>query len=53
MRFFEEYDKSVPRNLYAFTQMTTEVITDPEYLTAMYHKTRIRAALVGIESFSE
>jgi radical SAM superfamily enzyme YgiQ (UPF0313 family) len=28
LRFFEEYDRSVPSNLYAFTQMTTEVITD-------------------------
>jgi len=53
LRFFEEYDRSVPSNLYAFTQMTTEVITDQEYLSAMYHKARIRAALVGIESFSE
>jgi radical SAM superfamily enzyme YgiQ (UPF0313 family) len=53
LRFFEEYDRSVPRNLYAFTQMTTEVITDEEYLSAMYHKARIRAALIGIESFSE
>jgi radical SAM superfamily enzyme YgiQ (UPF0313 family) len=53
LRFFEEYDRSVPSNLYAFTQMTTEVITDREYLSAMYHKARVRAALVGIESFSE
>lgn len=53
LRFFEEYDRSVPSNLYAFTQMTTEVTTDAEYLSAMYHKARIRAALIGIESFSE
>ena len=53
LRFFEEYDRSVPPNLYAFTQMTTEVTSDQEYLSAMYHKMRIRAALVGIESFSE
>ncbi len=53
LRFFEEYDRSVPPNLYAFTQMTTEVTSDEEYLSAMYHKMRIRAALVGIESFSE
>jgi radical SAM superfamily enzyme YgiQ (UPF0313 family) len=53
MRFFDEYDRSVPRNLFAFTQMTTEVTSDKEYLAAMYHKMRIRGALVGIESFSE
>lgn len=53
LKFFDEYDRSVPRNLYAFTQMTTEATSDPEYLSAMYHKMRIRAALVGIESFSE
>lgn len=53
LRFFDEYDRSVPRNLYAFTQMTTEATSDEEYLSAMYHKMRIRAALVGIESFSE
>src|SRR5439155_12979341 len=52
LRFFDEYDRSVPDNLYAFTQMTTEVTTDAEYLSAMYHKARIRAALIGIESFS-
>ena len=35
LRFFDEYDRSVPGNLYAFTQMTTEVTTDAEYLSAM------------------
>jgi len=53
LRFFDQYDQSVPPNLYAFTQMTTEVMSDEQYLSAMYHKMRIRAALVGIESFSE
>jgi radical SAM superfamily enzyme YgiQ (UPF0313 family) len=53
LQFFDEYHRSVPPNLYAFTQMTTEVTSDPEYLSAMYHKMGIRAALVGIESFSE
>ncbi len=53
LRFFDEYDRSVPRNLFAFTRMTTEVTSDEEYLSAMYHKMRIRGALVGIESFSE
>jgi radical SAM superfamily enzyme YgiQ (UPF0313 family) len=53
LNFFDEYDRSVPRNLYAFTQMTTEVTSDSEYLSAMVQKMRIRVALVGIESFSE
>jgi radical SAM superfamily enzyme YgiQ (UPF0313 family) len=53
LRFFDEYDRSVPRNLYAFVQMTTEVTSDQEYLSAMYQKMRVRAALIGIESFSE
>lgn len=53
LRFFEEYDRSVPKNLFAFTQMTVEATSDPEYLSAMYEKMRIRAALVGVESFSE
>ena len=53
LRFFEEYDRSVPRDIYAFTQMTTEVVSDPEYLKAMHDQARIRAALIGVESFSE
>src|ERR1039457_1664285 len=53
LKFFDEYDRSVPKNLYAFTQMTVEATSDPEYLSAMYKKMRIRAALIGIESFSE
>src|SRR5262244_2336471 len=53
LRFFDEYDRSVPANLFAFTQMTAEVTSDPEYLSAMYHKMRIRTALIGVESFSE
>ncbi len=53
LKFFDEYGKAVPQNLLAFTQMTTEVTSDQEYLSAMYHKARLRAALIGIESFSE
>lgn len=53
LKFFDEYDRSVPKSLYAFTQMTSEVISDEEYLSAMYEKMRIRGALIGIESFSE
>jgi radical SAM superfamily enzyme YgiQ (UPF0313 family) len=51
--FFDEYDRRVPKNLYAFTQMTVEAVSDPEYLAAMHDKMRIRGALVGVESFSE
>src|SRR5262249_48646571 len=53
LKFFDEYDRSVPKNMYAFTQMTTEVVSDEEYLLAAYQKMRVRAALIGIESFSE
>lgn len=53
LRFFDEYDRSVPKNVFAFTQMTTEVISDEEYLSAMYHKMRVRTALIGVESFTE
>ncbi|QQS46516.1 MAG: radical SAM protein [Acidobacteriota bacterium] len=53
LRFFDEYDRSVPKNVFAFTQMTTEAISDEDYLSAMYHKARIRTALIGVESFTE
>jgi radical SAM superfamily enzyme YgiQ (UPF0313 family) len=53
LKFFEEYDRSVPKDMLGFTQMTTEVTSDEEYLRAMYQKMRIRAALIGVESFSE
>src|SRR5260370_9827078 len=53
LKFFDEYDRSVPRNMYAFTQMTTEVTSDEEYLSPMYEKMRVRAALIGVEAFSE
>jgi len=39
--------------MYAFTQMTTEVVSDEEYLLAAYQKMRVRGALIGVESFSE
>jgi len=51
LRFFDEYDRSVPNDMLAFTQMTVEVASDEEYFSAMYSKMRIRTALVGIESF--
>lgn len=53
LKFFDEYDRLVPKDMYAFAQMTTEATTDPEYLEAMYRKMRIRVALIGVESFSE
>ena len=53
LHFFEEYNHSVPQNMFAFTQMTTEATSDEEYLAAMYHNMRVRAALIGVESFSE
>lgn len=53
MRFFDEYDRGGPPTLYAFTQMTAEVISDDEYLDAMYDKMRVRGALIGVESFTE
>ena len=53
LRFFEEYDRSVPKDMFAFAQMTTEATTDEEYLHAMSKKMRIKTALIGVESFSE
>jgi radical SAM superfamily enzyme YgiQ (UPF0313 family) len=53
LRLFYEYDRSVPASLYAFTQMTAEVISDDEYLDAMYNQMRLRGALIGVESFTE
>lgn len=53
LRLFDQYDHSVPKSLYAFTQMTAEVISDDEYLDAMFDKMRLRGALIGVESFTE
>src|SRR5712692_6581825 len=53
LRLFDAYSRSVPDSLYAFTQMTAEVISDDEYLDAMYDKMRLRGALIGVESFTE
>src|SRR5712692_5196347 len=53
LKFFDEYERAVPRDMYAFTQMTCEAASDHEYLSAMYHKMRIRSALIGVESFVE
>jgi radical SAM superfamily enzyme YgiQ (UPF0313 family) len=53
LRFFEEYDRLVPKDMYGFAQMTIEATSDEEYLRAMYKQMRIRTALIGVESFSE
>src|SRR5260370_24085332 len=53
LKLFDEYDRSGPPSLYGFTQMTAEVISDDEYLDAMYEKMRLRGALIGVESFTE
>jgi len=53
LRFFEEYDRSVPKDMFGFAQMTTEVTSDEVYLRAMYEKMRIRTALIGVESYTE
>lgn len=53
MQLFDEYNQAVPSSLYAFTQMTAEVISDDEYLNAMHDKMRVRGALIGVESFTE
>lgn len=52
LAFFDRYHRSVPHNLYAFTQMTAEIVDDAEYLSALRDKMRIRTALIGVESFS-
>ena len=51
--FFDEYGRRVPPNVFSLTQMTWEVLTDEEYLAALYDKIRLRAALIGVESFSD
>ena len=53
LKFFDEYDRSVPKDMFSFAQMTCEAISDEEYLHAMHEKMRIRTALIGVESFSE
>ena len=53
LRFFDEYARRVPGDIFAFSQLTSEVVSDPEYLAALYDKMRLRLVLVGVESFSE
>src|SRR5579883_498535 len=53
LRLFREYGERVPRHVFSMTQMTAEVVSDEEYLTAMHDQMRVRAALIGVESFTE
>ncbi len=53
LKFFDEYDRVVPKDMRAFTQITSEVVKDEEYLSSMSKKMRITGALIGIESFTE
>ncbi len=52
MQFFEEYARRVHRVIPSFTQMTSEVASDDEYLTAIQDDMGVRGALIGIESFA-
>jgi radical SAM superfamily enzyme YgiQ (UPF0313 family) len=52
MEFFGEYARRVHRVIPSFTQMTSEVAGDDEYLAAMHDDMGVRGALIGIESFS-
>ena len=53
LRFFDEYDRRVPKDIFAFSQLTSEIVSDEAYLAALYHQVRLRLVLVGIESYSE
>jgi radical SAM superfamily enzyme YgiQ (UPF0313 family) len=52
LRLFDEYAARVPSNVYSLTQMTWEVLTDEEYFLSIRDKMRLRAALIGVESFT-
>jgi radical SAM superfamily enzyme YgiQ (UPF0313 family) len=52
MGFFGEYARRVHRVIPSFTQMTSEVAGDDEYLAAMHDDMGVRGALIGIESFT-
>lgn len=53
LRFFDDYDKRVPDKPFAFTQMTSEIASDAEYLKAAHDEAGVRAALIGVESFTD
>jgi len=53
LRFFESYDRGVAVKPAAFTQMTSEIVSDPEYLKASHDLVGVRAALIGVESFTD
>lgn len=52
MEFFGEYARRVHRVIPSFTQMTSEVAGDDEYLAAAHDDMGVRGALIGIESFT-
>ncbi len=49
---FDEFDRRAPRDIFTLTQLTAEIASDEEYLSAARHKMRLQLALVGVESFS-
>lgn len=53
LQFFADYDKGVAAKPFGFTQMTSEIVSDPEYLKAAHEQMRITAALIGVESFTD
>jgi len=53
LKFFDDYERSVPKDMFGFAQITTEIVSDEEYLHAVAKKMRIKTALIGVESFSE
>jgi len=53
LRFFAHYSMHTPPDLFGITQITSEVASDEEYLDAVHEKMRLRAALIGVESFSD
>ncbi len=53
LAFYDEYAKRVKRIIPAFTQMTSETASDPEYLVALHDKMGVKGALVGVEDVTE
>ncbi len=53
LRFFADYDQRVPHKPFGFTQITSEIVSDPEYLKAVHDQAHVTAALIGIESFTD
>lgn len=53
LRLFEEFHEKAPRDIWGLTQLTSEIVSDEEYMTAVRQKMQVRLCLVGVESFSE